>query len=397
MTSRHIIKISIIFLAFSATSWTLSCLDDKSNAETWWWQQKYPGNVSKSDPKHGYFDSSSTGGKLSIVKGHVDEKDLALYNTIQSINGLSSKYANLLVFNDEPPNQEWVATGAHAKGIVAFDSQSNTGVYIMHSAPKYPTVTNGQINTSLPSNTVTYAQNFFCINLDSKSLNLLIQNFEVTDPVIYYYSGTFKASYSSKTNSAVNTFTLANGDNMFFLSKNPKYKGYLYENIIEPYFKAGMMIESWGRPYEESECPPQYEYMSANVETVTMPNGDSWNSYSDHSKWGVVNGENFNYGCSCDMNRMTSQISRGGSCLCMVNSNFYATLNNLITKVGCPNNNENLPHTIVTSFYSDSSLAGSGENEVEEGETGPEESQTEETSTLNNIEEEERDSSMFLV
>jgi len=44
------------------------------------------------------------------------------------------------------------SNGAHAKGIIAYDSSAKQGVYIMHSAPNFPSIvkSTGNIDPNIP-------------------------------------------------------------------------------------------------------------------------------------------------------------------------------------------------------------------------------------------------------
>jgi len=45
-----------------------------------------------------------------------------------------------LVWNDENPNGQTTFGGAHSKGLIAYDSKTDSGFIITHSVPKYPKV-----------------------------------------------------------------------------------------------------------------------------------------------------------------------------------------------------------------------------------------------------------------
>jgi len=79
---------------------------------------------------------------------------------------------------------------------------------------------------------------------------------------------------------------MLNGDTITLLSKSPSLNGFLYENIIEPYFKTGLLVQSWGRPWMPPNCKPQSPYDSTNVQYIKIDEDDYWNGYNDHSKNG---------------------------------------------------------------------------------------------------------------
>jgi len=315
---------------------SLSCLDREGNQVPWFTFIKYPGNVSNETARYAYFDPNLGSTTYKIILGsHCDTKGEALPNTIEAINEISSEHLNLLVYNDEPPNREWDPYGGHAKGILAFDNQTNTGVYIMHSFPKFPSVneSTGYIKYSTPYNTYMYGQNAYCISLNETSLPFISAHLPVEWPNIYYSSGIFnKSTYDSPIGSAVSHFTLLNGEDQWLLTKNPNNTGFLFEDIISPYFDVCLAVESWGRPYQNPVCPEDGGHAILNIDHIAFNSQDTWDHYSDHSKWAISIGtkENENVACLCDMNRMDSQEVRGGSCLCSKNPLLYGALNSII-------------------------------------------------------------------
>jgi deoxyribonuclease-2 len=319
---------------FSFASADLSCLDRNGKPVPWFNLIKYPGNVSASEPTYAYFDQNS-GPSFQAIKGkYVDSKDEALPNTVMSINQLITSNGdtlNVLVYNDEPPNKPYNPKGGHAKGFIAYDNSTKSGIYIMHSFPKYPSVysDNGQIEYTTPKNTYEYGQNAYCITLNEDALNKIHQNLPVEEPNVYHATGFFQdLANTSNSDYAVTQFNLVNGDNQWFLTKSPNYSGFLYDDIIAPYFKVNLAVESWGRPYQPASCTIGKEAM--NIDEIRIDSGASWDHYSDHAKWAVTVGIGLkNLACSCDMNRMTTQAKRGGSCLCTQNTlqfNAFSTL-----------------------------------------------------------------------
>jgi len=309
------------------------CEDPSGNGVDWFLVLKYPGNQT-SNPRFAYIDSNTTAGGFQFIDEFADYQGGPLYNTIKQINSISSTSFNLLMWNDEPPNTAWSPTGAHSKGVLAYDNSSEQGVYILHSAPKYPNVsTHGYINYQLPSNTFTYGQHFYCSTLNTSNFATVVSNLQVIEPVIYYQSGLFNSiSFNTSTKPLlINEYVLNNGDAQYILSKNPNFLPYLYDYIMQPYLGVDLLVESWGRPYLPSLCTPEGESNVLNIDQIQFSNGDTWDHYSDHSKWAVTGGvNNPQYACFCDMNRMETQNVRGGSCICSNNTLLYTALSGII-------------------------------------------------------------------
>jgi len=332
MLSKLITIIAIALCIYTAQSYPTQCINPNGTAVSWFLVLKYPGNLT-SNPRIAYIDSTSKDGQWTFINHYADDYAGALENTIYMINSLKSNDSSLLLFNDEPPNDPWSPTGAHAKGVIAFSNSSQQGVYILHSAPKYPNISeNGYINHSLPSNTRVYGQHFYCWSFNASILSQLIQHLIIIQPVTYYKSGLFaKINYNTTKSFLINQWNLANGDKNIMFSKNPDFVTFLYENIIQPYLGVDLMTETWGRPYLPNLCSPEGANSIMNINLLKFPTGDSWDHYSDHSKWAVTTGNNNpKLSCLCDINRQETQNIRGGSCICNDNPQLYKALTSII-------------------------------------------------------------------
>jgi len=224
----------------------------------------------------------------------------------------------------------------------------------MHSVPKYPAIQDDKIMIYIPGNAYEYGQNFFCVSLQIHDINALKKNIATAKLHAFYTRGTFSnistisESDDKADNYTINNFTLTNGGNVTLLSKSPYSDKYLYEDIVEPYFGIGLMVESWGRPYMKPNCQPNSHFDSTNVVSIKLSNGDSWSSEDDHAKWAISYADQEEkIFCSCDMNRMVSQIKRGGSALCIRNTKLYNAFKSIVSQYSrCSNNSESIESSL---------------------------------------------------
>jgi len=333
---RLFVLIGYIAVAFSK----LSCLDRQGKDVPWFTLIKFPGKLTSKAPRHAYLDANmhSDSAYKVIAGSMIDSANEALPRTIDRINALAAQHSNIYIYNDQPSattgSSSWSSSNsAHAKGILAFDSSTNSGVYIMHSIPMFPTISHGKIESKVPFSATNYGQNVYCITLDKELLGHVMNNMPLSKPIGYYSTGLFEGVRStSKDNFAISQFNLLNGDNQWFLTKNPKFNGYLYEDIIIPYFKTPLAVQSWGRPYQASACPDN-GFTSVNINTISFGGVDTWDNTSDHSKWAITTGNNGKkLACLCDMNRMESQSKRGGSCMCSDNKILHTALTKIVSR-----------------------------------------------------------------
>jgi len=99
------------------------------------------------------------------------------------------------MFNDELPDGSSGPTGkAHQKGVIGFDSATNTGFYMLHSTPGWPNMPNTTNNFTSD----IYGQHFFCISINNTQLETLGKHLYVTRPNIYWdsFTDTFTTTYT---------------------------------------------------------------------------------------------------------------------------------------------------------------------------------------------------------
>lgn len=227
------------------------------------------------------------------------------------------------------------STLAHAKGVVMYNS--NQGIYLTHSIPLFPNFTaDGLINTTVDYSETIYAQNIMCVSLTSQQLFNLVGVMAIIQPIMYY-------KHLVLSNDNVTKFTgdilpdlppsfgfgfIQNDQQFYYIAKSRYSNLYLWDNSVSEFFQTGLRVESWGRPYMPSACPPNVPYSVLNIASLKVLQY-SWLDTQDHSKWAIIDGANTV--CYGDMNRMTSQLGRGGGTLCIKLDWFYNIHQTIIT------------------------------------------------------------------
>lgn len=98
-----------------------------------------------------------------------------------------------IFWNDQPPGTTASKDSkAHSKGVMGFDE--HTGFLLIHSTPRFPTVSgsNGRVDDqtvddTLSKNQTIYGQHFFCITMDTEELNNVAKAYLIND--VYVYAG----------------------------------------------------------------------------------------------------------------------------------------------------------------------------------------------------------------
>ena len=120
---------------------------------------------------------------------------------------------------------------------------------------------------------------------------------------------------------------------MFGFFKNPYFtSGFIFEDLILPKIKDNLRVESWGRPYQPSNCSLDIGLTCENINSIAFPNDAKayWPSKDDHSKWAIGSTSSLNWVCSGGMNRMYSQAKRGGAFFCWQEPNLWTAFDGIV-------------------------------------------------------------------
>ena len=95
-----------------------------------------------------------------------------------------------MAWNDEPPASQYTDTNesAHSKGFISLNADGSSGIYYMHSIPKYPFIhkDTGLIDHLSPASS-QYGQSVLCHTLNSSTqASDLISQIKASNPLIYY-------------------------------------------------------------------------------------------------------------------------------------------------------------------------------------------------------------------
>lgn len=183
-----------------------------------------------------------------------------------------------------------------------------------------------------------YGQDLMCLTLSPQDLFNIAGLMSINLPKVYYsnvhnVNSNITMLIASQVISTAKVFTYnfntAGGLPFTYFAKSANTNIDLYESLISPFYNDGMILQTWGRPYEQDFCPPNYKYPDSNVDEIKIGTY-WWTGYYDHSKWGV--GVSTNLVCYGDINRMYSQWTRGGGALCTINPTLKGFQRSLIEK-----------------------------------------------------------------
>lgn len=208
-----------------------------------------------------------------------------------------------VAYNDEEEGRAVSGTAAHAKGILAWDGAPNGRLaWLCHSVPKYPMSGRANLLPPIENSELIYAQSFCFIEVaanpglvDQSLAQLALMRVHVTE-----IRGFIAPQVTSQVQRAALT-RLALAPGVVHIAKSPAAQLDIYEALpgARPW-----LVKSWLRGHEIGDTPGCRDIQELRLGTA------HWTRGQDHSKWGVsAQGTQFFIG---DLNRMKSQLGRGG-------------------------------------------------------------------------------------
>jgi deoxyribonuclease-2 len=327
----------LLLLLLPNTSYALDCISDQGKPVDSWLLIKTPQGTT-----YFYYDSYNKIFDISPYSLNDTSRGALAYTTKQ----LWQSDANYVLYNDQSPkgNMDLNSTTAfgHTKGFFAFDEKGN-GFWLTHSIPLFPL---GPSKTSeylaLGRNAGIYAQHLLCLSVNAKTLNDLASKFLLNKPNIYdvvikttnYHNinQLVSGKYSTEKLCESSPFFTQSGMEFIVYSKTAQWNNELWAECVTPQQKDTLLVESWIRGSAEGPICPSTDYDTLDIKYLDFLSNKysySWPETKDHSKWAIT--LNKPIVCMGDINRMTTQYSRGGGTACFSDMTLHSILKKAIT------------------------------------------------------------------
>jgi len=319
--------ISIIFgfLSLLTSSLAFSCLDESGSSTDYWVAIKAPRGTD-----YLYYDTTTNVFAPSPISMNDTNTGALSFTTKQ----LWSAEA-YVVWNDEVPSESnYSFSYGHTKGFFAFDSQGD-GFLLIHSVPAFPVGPSmSSTYLGLGGNAYTYAQSFLCLSVSANTLNAVSYKYLLNRPHLYdtLFPTSLEPTYGNISNLVKGKYvtaklcasqiltTDANTEFQLF-SKTEEWNNDLYSACVAPTLQSDLWTETWIRGSAEGPKCPASGYDTLDIQGLNFGNGFNWSETNDHSKWAIA--VNQSMLCIGDINRMTTQYSRGGGTACLSNSVLF--------------------------------------------------------------------------
>ncbi len=339
----------------------VTALDENGRAVDWFFIYKVPqlskGATTDKATGYEYVYYDATIDTLEPVKRVIDKSPYvlnsdqgALNQTLDLVFKKPDDTTGWILYNDERPGdipgKDNGALG-HTKGVLAFDTKTKTGFWLLHSWPKFT----DPEEKSDP--TPKYGQTYLCLSLDlatiEKIANQMIDHqqpqvynnpkegprlggLDKTDPTNPIVQLSKQVNLTATGNASVlelQTAGVKPAKSMKFMviAKNKAWNQDFWNGLVGPTLKEDMDVETWIR----GPIPPvadtdgihktfDIKYINLGALGIHM----AWPETHDHAKWGITTHED--WVCVGDINRMISQRKRGGGTIAFQNETLWNNL-----------------------------------------------------------------------
>ena len=318
----------------------------------WWFIYKLPRGTGPKNHSTGdefLYCDSGWNSELRLSKNKLNDAQNAVTQTLKQLFAADHD-AGYVLWNDEiPPTKSNpkpsnnVAKG-HSKGILAFHKKTNTGLYLLHSTPRFPAV--GEIE--LPDDEREYGQTFLCVTMDYATT---VQIAEIVrlhhEPQVYAFknlptdAGSPLAKLAHHDHSPTDArhplcadFRFRSKDRNEFrlFAKNKRWsepgngnsRGKdFWNHLVGPALRDNIDVETWrrGEVFENLDVGSNnvtLDVLGVNLAGIGY-HGYQWPFTKDHAKWGSTEHQpaglllrHPGFVVIADINRDESQAKRGG-------------------------------------------------------------------------------------
>jgi hypothetical protein len=256
--------------------------------------------------------------KEYILYSKLDKKFIKYNNINDWLTNLykNNKWTKWIIYNDQGHEFSKTSKG-HTKGILTWNN--NKIAWLCHSVPKYPKYFSNTGISKIDDSELMYGQSFqyIEINFNNDILNDIITQLKIMQVNVYIK----KCKIPINKIKTININKIKITDNIYHVAKSPNYKIDIYSKYLINEYNYNWKIETWIRGHEINNSINIIDIKKLKFENIL------YDENQDHSKWGVSDNDYYLIG---GLNRMTTQIKRGGDIFICKDKNICLELNKLI-------------------------------------------------------------------
>lgn len=354
--------------SFPSLEAATACKDEQNKDVEWSFIYKLPktARTKKSNSRYSptgdeyvYVDSNTptSTSYWTLSQKSIFEDGNPLANTLAPlVSKTKPKDLAFAVYNDQLPTSKDLnrTSNGHTKGLIMFDQQ--TGIWIVHSVPKFPELLHsGQY--VFPENARENGQSILCVTFPTSQLETIANHLRLQYPNIYdsYAPDEMLSTHPALSLLLQNKFIksapwvlispLKDVKKNAFLSfaKHGRLDKDVYANVVASSLETNLFASTWRNGAGgqlPADCDDKFTVTNVDGVRFALGRGNQSLSYSnteDHSKWAISMESAKGYVCIGSLNRMKSQLRRGGETLCFRNPVIYKLLYRTVASVdNCP-------------------------------------------------------------
>ena len=206
----------------------------------------------------------------------------------------------------------------HCKGLVAWNMDSIS--WLIHSVPNFPRFFTGTTISSIEPSETIYGQSFVYVTMafSQPKLIAILNQLQIMQAHVFMEKGIVPFPDKHKP---TDFSTISISERIVHIAKPPSLHMDVYQHLLVAY-PGKWRVQTWKRGHH---VPPD------EIEDIEFMKCKSkeWKTSQDHSKWGINEQE-----CWIgDLNRMTSQESRGGGGLILKESDLVDAFRSLTVEM----------------------------------------------------------------
>uniref|UniRef100_A0A224YVG7 Deoxyribonuclease ii n=1 Tax=Rhipicephalus zambeziensis TaxID=60191 RepID=A0A224YVG7_9ACAR len=272
-----------------------------------------------------------------------------IWETLKPIYG--GKHVAFVAYNDQPPKGFNGTRGGHSKGILmASKKDSGRVVWLQHSVPQF--VGNVTESYIYPHSGRENGQLFFCLSFRMNALETIATHLHVQAVHVYQnmsknwtadypkFSDLLNKKYDQDRKTVrIDHLKTTGKRRVLAIAKSPRLFRDIYEEEMKTQMKDSIVVQSWRNGVggaQESYCKSGYSVTNVEQLRISTQGGQvSFSSREDHSKWYITKRREMF--CFSTLNRMRSQMKRGGEITCLLDSRLVVNLfsDSIARTTGC--------------------------------------------------------------
>ncbi|HUN56123.1 MAG TPA: deoxyribonuclease II family protein [Smithella sp.] len=327
----------------------ISALNEKGQSVDYWFIYKVPKLTDTKDNKgkntasgYEYLYYDPVVGKAAKSDNNLRQDKGALHFTLDSVFKNPGATTGWILYNDEKPADAGGGKDngelGHTKGVLAFDTQTDTAYWLLHSWPKYADPDSETMPTPM------FGQTFLCLSLDVATVRqIAVQMATYQQPQIYLphipasiskndplYDLSLPLSQTVPGGTNIINGKTKGGLSFKVIAKNREWGRDFWNDLVGPTLGDDMDVDTWIRGPVAPNIDSDGIHKTFDIKFVDLRKfvGWAWPETKDHAKWGITrnDGAKSPWVCVGDINRMVSQEKRGGGTIAFQDKALWQVL-----------------------------------------------------------------------